>query len=195
MAHNDQHPIFIAPCKDAIKAALVRAGLNSLDVEFNAIERNGSSGARITNSQRIPSVANLEGSPSNGRVRKQWRGDDGKLWLRSRRSELIMHFDVKLWSDTLSKSTGYMFDLIRFLPASITDAMPIGGLTVQPADEHGNPIILTIIQPIFPDDTTNTAKRYEASCIVRAEGALWLDAAPLVSVDVTTQLSPTFASP
>lgn len=194
MAHNDQHPIFVKPCKDAIKGALVLAGLSDLDIEFNAIERNGSSGARITNSQRIPPVANLQGEPPNGRVRKSWRGDDGKTWLRSRRAELIMHFDVKLWSDTLSKSTGYLFDLIRFLPASITDMMPMGGLAVQPADEHGNPIILSIIQPIFPDDTTNTAKRYEGSCIVRAEGALWWDRAPLVSVDVVTQLSNTFAS-
>ena len=175
MAHNDPHPIFVKPCKDAIKAALVVAGLMDLDVSYSAIERNGATGARVLNSAKIPPVLNLLTQPSNGGRRANWRGDDGQQWIRSKRCELILHFDVTMWSEKLSEATQFFFDFARHLPREITDAMPASGLAVQPSDEHGMPILLTLLMPVLPDDTTETARQYKATCVVRAEGGLWLD--------------------
>ena len=191
MSHNDPHPIFVKPCKDAIKAALVLAGIGELDISYSSIERNGATGARILSSQKIPPVMNMAGDPPNGGVRSSWRGDDGQLRVRSKRFDLILHFDVTMWSEKLSEATQFFFDFARHLPRSITDAMPASGLAVQPADEHGMPILLTMLMPILPDDTTNTAKQYKATCVVRADGGLWLDKQATVAVTPVITVSST----
>ena len=193
MAHTDPQPIFIRPCKEAIQTALVAAGVDPMAISFNAVERNGRTGARITNSQQIPPVANENEQVLNGGQRAHWKGDNGETYVRSLRYTFILHFDVVMWAEELETSTNMLFEFMRQLPRSITDNMPAAGYATQPADEHGMPILLTVLAPILPDDTTSTSKQYRTRCIVRAHGGVWEDKQVTKSVTPVISVSSTFA--
>ena len=193
MAHTDPQAVFVRPCKEAIQTALVAAGIDPMEISFNAVERNGRTGARITNSLQIPPVANVSEEVVNGGQRARWKGDNGETYVRSLRFTFILHFDVVMWAEELEKSTNFLFDFMRNLPRSITDEMPLTGVASPPSDEHGMPIKLTVLAPILPDDTTSTSKQYRTRCIVRAHGGIWEDKQVTVAVTPIISVSSTFA--
>lgn len=193
--HGDPNPVFIKPVKDAIKATLIDSGMLFSEIDYNGIERNGRTAASITNSKVIPPVANQRSQRPNGGRVVAYRGDDGEQWVRSLRSDFILHFDVVIMSESLAESTEFLLDLIRKLPREITDHMPLMGKAIQPADEHGMPILLTVLEPLLPDENTSTAKRYLSSCVVRAEGGLYLDKQTTVRVTPKISIAGTFGTP
>ena len=193
MAHSDPHPIFVKPVKDTIKAALVRAGISDLDIQFNAVERNGATGARIISSPAIPPSLSLADQRSSGGQRKSWHGPDGRQYVRVYRYGMILTYQVELWSESLSQTTGFMFDFLRFLPRHCFDGQVFPVDPDPPSTDIGNRVELTATMLVLPDDTTSTAKQYKASVQVRADGALWEDEPTRLNVETRLQVSPNFA--
>lgn len=181
MAHSDPSQIFIYPVKDAIRSTLIAIDPKfTIDsVSFNAIERDRSVGATVLLSSEIPPIANRKDEkPSSGGVGKPWRGTDGKtLYQRLWRSSLTVCFDVRVWSPSLADSTRYLFELIGTLPRHCFDGhLQLDPLEPEP-DYEGNPIELSVLSPRLPDDKTATSKTYYASCVIRADGGIYHDAA------------------
>lgn len=194
ISHSEPYSVFVAPVKASIKAALVSAGISELDISYSAVERNASSGARILSSKLPPTMDRVKEAKPAQRVNQGWTGDDGSVWQRWKMCDLIVVYQVDMWAERLSLATGYLFDFIRHLPRACFDAMPKGGVAIQPNDEKGNRIELFPFAPQLPDDTTETAKQYKSSVLIRADGGIYLDSSPLQEVSVSTRLSANFAS-
>lgn len=189
MSQSTPDPIFVAQVKAAIKGALVLAGVPELEINYNAIDRNGVVGARITVSKIIPPVFNQSWARPSGGQFAEWHDSDGTKYVRAIRGTLILHFDVTLWAADLDRSTEYLLGFMRELPRAVFDGQqPLGadGVTV-PLPDPGNRIELSLREPIFPDDTVNAAKQYRGSVIVRAEGGVYKDKA--VAVMCSTKLT------
>lgn len=186
--HSDPHPVFVGPCKEVIKAALILAGIPEIDIDYSSVERNGAIGARILTSRNIPTTINYtEERPSGSRF-ATWRSDAGELITRAQRAHMTMSFEVQMWSESLSVATGFLFDFVRHMPRSAFDAMPQMGKAVQ--TDPGNRIEFGLVNPQLPDETTSTAKQYRSSIIVRADGGLYLDKGVTVQVDTRITMNP-----
>lgn len=188
MAHNDPPAIFIDPVKSAAKAALVAAGIGEMDVSYSAIERNGPTGARILMSKVIPPVLNRAQDRTSGGTYKTWKGLDGNTYARAIKFTLVVHLDVTLWAESLAKCMDLLFGFLREIPRFAFDGQQ--PLQADPAlvtlPDPGNRIELTCLEPLLPDDTTNTAKQYRASVVLRANGGVYKD--DVVGISVTPQI-------
>lgn len=187
--HSDPHPVFVGPCKDEIKAALVLAGIPALDIDYSAIERNPTLGARILMSP-LPASLDLSEERPAGSKFNTWRADNGELVTRAQRAHLVLNFEVQMWSESLSKTTGLFFDFIRNMPRSSSDQMRRMGIAND--TDSGNRIEFVIVHPKLPDETTSTAKQYKATCIVRASGGIYQDRMPSLKVDTKIRIDPHF---
>lgn len=190
-SNSDPCPLFFGPVKDAVRKALVDSGIDEMDVQYNGQERAGLRRVTVTNSRQIPPVTNRTGERP-GAVSRRWPGDDGNIRIRRIIATMIVHFDVRISSPSITESTILLIGLHRHLPRAIGDGMLFPGLLEQrsAAGIEGNPVELSIITPIFPDDTVLTAKSYESSCIVRAEGAIYLDSPEHISATLRIAMPP-----
>lgn len=191
MANVVPAPIFLLPCKVAIRTALVSAGLSDLEVRFDQVERSGVWSASIINSKQIPPVMNRKDERSNSGQVCHWLGDNGNKWTRERRFSFDLHLDVSISGPKLDECVLRFFEFCRHLPRSIKDGQLQSGLLVQDPNP-GNPIELTILAPQLPDDTVSTAKSYVTKCIVRAEGGIYLDTQKTFSVTPKPRLAAEF---
>lgn len=190
--NSDPCPLFFGPVKSAIRKALVDSGMDAIDVQLNAVERAGLKRATITNSREIPPVTNRTGERTAA-VERKFVGDNGNARNRYRVATMIVHFDVRITTPSITEATMLLIGLHRHLPRAIGDGMLFPGFAVQPSAVgiDGNPVELSIITPRFPDDTVATAKSYESFCIVRAEGGIFLDSPEHVSATLRVASPPT----
>lgn len=194
MANSDPHPIFFKPVKDAIRSTLVSAGLPELNISFNSIERDGILSATILQSRQIPPVMNrTQEVPS--RKKFAWVDSTGANRERIYCNSLILHFDVQIKAPSIAQVLGFFFEFCRLFPRSIPDGHRLADPLAPSYGEFlGNPLELSMITPLFPDDTVVTAKDYSCSWIVRAEGGVYFDSPARVSVTPVTHLAPGWLS-
>lgn len=190
MANSDQYPIFFKPVKEAIRSSLMTAGLSDMDVSFNKIERTGQESGSIVISHQIPPVMNRTGEKP-ARKPFQWKDSAGKTRDRVYCADLIVHFDVNITGCSIQQVMDFFFGFVRVFPRATVDGHRLADpLAPDYATMLGNPIELSIITPTFPDDTVVTSKDYRVFFIVRAEGGIWFDSPPWVSVTPKTTLAP-----
>lgn len=205
--HGDPSQWFFTPVKNAIKSALVSYDpsvlaavpaytFSSDSISFNAIKRDGQVGATILASRQIvPSVDRKDELPAGGRTGVTWVGSDSVFYERYQRAALHVYFDVELWTPSAAHSTAALFHLISNLPSSISDGMLKRNLVDQDGFA-GNPILLTPLSPMFPDDQTNVAKQHSSHLIVRADGHIYVDRIAQVKAAGRIRLAnPTFPNP
>lgn len=195
---NAQSQRFVQPCKEAIRAAIVTFGngFTDLTVSFNSIERDPATGANILLSRQVPPTTNRKTEMSNsGRTGFSWLADDGSTMTRHLAAQLEIYFDVTLFSPSLYVSTDALFHLIATLPRSIFDGHMLSGVAVQPEGYAGNPIELTAIAPVLPDDTVSTAKQYRSSLLVKASGNVYRDMVSSVPMRGAPRLAPDTGRP
>lgn len=190
MANSDPYPIFFKPVKDVIRSSLLTAGLSDMDVSFNKIERTGQQAGSIIISHQIPPVMNRTGEVPS-RKSRQWKDSAGKTRDRVYCADMIVHFDVHIQACSILDVMNIFYGFVRSFPRATVDGHRLADPVAPDYDTmFGNPIELSIITPIFPDDTVVTSKDYKVSFIVRAEGGIWFDSPAWVSVTPKTRLAP-----
>lgn len=189
MSNSDPYPIFFLPVKNAIRSALVAAGVDEMDVSFNAVERKGQVAATVLLSKQIPPTTNRV-SEKLARAQGRWVDSTGANRTRVYCYDLIVHFDVSIQAFSIDKAVGAFFGFAREFPRAILDGHLFSAPgALDPSKDIGNPIELSILSPIFPDDTAVTAKDYRCSWIVRAEGGIFYDSPAHLSVTPKTRLA------
>jgi hypothetical protein len=190
MANSDPYPIFFKPVKEIVRSTLATAGLSDMDISFNKIERVGQDSASVIISHQIPPVMNRTGEKL-ARKPFQWKDSAGKTRDRVYCADMIVHFDVNIMASSVERVMGFFYGFVRSFPRATVDGHRLADpLAPEYAEMKGNAIELSIITPIFPDDTVVTAKDYRVFFIVRAEGGIWFDSPPWVSVTPKTTLAP-----
>ena len=190
MASSDPYSIFFKPVKEQIRSTLREAGLSDMDVSFNKIERTGQESGSIIISHQIPPVMNRTGEKP-GRKPFQWKDSAGKTRDRVYCADLIVHFDVNIMACSVERVMEIFFAFVRKFPRATVDGHRLSDVAApEYATMMGNPVELSIITPLFPDDTVVTSKDYRVFFIVRAEGGIYFDSGAWLSVTPKTTLAP-----